>query len=96
MLEDATAEDFLDTDPRAVRNAVLLRPDLHQLPVQLRAFLEEQGPVGEAESSDRGNVHIALSGVILSWLPWDEEDIYMETVRANPDFHGRAFYDCVC
>ena len=95
MLEDATAEDILDTDPPAVRNVVALRPDLHKLLSQLRAYLEDQEAVGEAGPLDRANIYHALSGVILSRLPWDEEDVYLETVRANPDFHGKAFYDCV-
>lgn len=98
VLEASAHRASLDTDPPAVRNAVALRPDLQKLPAELKAYLEQQGVDAEAGPSDRANIHHVLSAVITSRLPWDEpheDDVYLETVRANPDFHGRPFYDCV-
>ena len=84
----------------AVRNAVALgikMPELRQLPAHLRAYLEQQSEAadGEAGPSYGSIIHLVLSAVITSRLPWDDEDVYLETVRANPGFHGRPFYDCV-
>ncbi len=45
--------------------------------------------------SEGPNIYMVSSAVITSRLPWDDEGVYLETVRANPDFHGKPFYDCV-
>lgn len=90
-----------DTNPLAVRSALAvlaMRPDLHKLPACLRTYLEQQGAKSEAGNSDLANTYLVFSAVITSRLPWeaDSEDVYtLETVRANPKFHGKPFHDCV-
>lgn len=97
VLGASTDPDILNTDPLAVRNAAALRSDLQKLPARLRTFLEQQPHEadGEAGPSDLSNIFLARSAVITSKLPWDTQEVYLETVRGNPDFHGKHWYDCV-
>ena len=97
MLAAPADHAILASDPLAMRNAselARLRPELQQLPAELNNYLERQRAEGEAPSSD-GTVYLASSAVVVSTLPWDDQNVYMETVRANPAFHGRPFYDCL-
>lgn len=97
VLGASTDPDILDIDPLAMRNAAALRSDLQKLPARLRTFLEQQPEEadGEAGPSDLSNIFLARSAVITSKLPWDAQEVYLETVRANQDFHGKPWYDCV-
>jgi len=94
VLEASADRALLDTDPFAVRNAVAsvaLRPDLQQLRACLRTYLGRQGGDDEAMPLEGPNIYMVSSAVITSRLPWDDEDEYLETVRANPEFHGKPF-----
>ena len=98
VLEASLDRFVLDTDSFAVRNAVAtvaLRPDHQKLPACLRTYHEQQGGDGDALPSKGPNISMVSSAIITSRLPWDDEDVYLEIVRANPESHGKPFYDCV-
>lgn len=81
----------------AERNATAAmewQPELHLLPQHLQRLLDLLPPQ-EAGPSDLDTIHLAKMGVIPARLPWDPENVYMETLRANPNFHGRPFFDRV-
>ena len=79
---------------RNATDAMEWQPELHLLPEYLDRLLDVMLPE-DAEHPNLDTIHLAKMGVIFARLPWDPENVYMETVRANPWFHYKPFFDRV-
>lgn len=40
-------------------------------------------------------IRVHKSAVLAAAVPWDDDSTRLQTVRANPSFHGKPFFDCV-
>lgn len=78
-------------------------PDTEYLPHRLREFiLGEQVGYGAAyratslpQLPEDLTIRVYKSAVLAADCPWDDESFLLQTVRANPSFHSKPFYDAV-
>lgn len=79
---------------RNATEAKQVQPELRLLPQYLHRLLDLLPPL-DAGLPNLDTIHLAKLSVIPARLPWDPENVYMETLRANPCFHGKPFFDRV-